>query len=48
MSLLAAASIFYYKIKTITREISFWGCKQTVKWREKSFGNVNKQWIGGR
>jgi hypothetical protein len=48
MSLLPAASIFYYKIKTTTREISFLGCKQTVEWREKSFGNVNKQCNGRR
>jgi hypothetical protein len=40
MSLLQAASIFYYKIKTITREME-------VEWREKNFGFVNKHWLGG-
>jgi hypothetical protein len=48
MSLLPVASILYYKIKTITREIIFWECKQTVEWKEKSFGNVNKQCNGRR
>jgi hypothetical protein len=44
MSLLPAASIFYYKIKTITREMevewrekNFWFCKQTLAWRDIIF-----------
>ncbi len=44
MALLPPASIFYYKIKTITREmevewrdIIFRECKQTMAWRDIIF-----------
>jgi hypothetical protein len=55
MSLLLAASIFYYKIKTITREISFWKHKQTIERREIMLWNYKQtverreiKWKGGR
>jgi hypothetical protein len=55
MSLLLAASIFYYKIKTIKREISFWKHKQTmerreIKWKggRQLYRKHKQAWKGGR
>jgi hypothetical protein len=48
MSLLPAASIFYYKIKTITMEKVFGNVSKQWNGGKKSLGNVNKQCTGVR
>jgi hypothetical protein len=54
MSLLPAASIFYYKIKTVTREMEvewrekkFWFCKQTLDRRAIMFWECKKTSLEG-